>query len=469
MHPQIQKLENDFIAFKNNPVNVIEFFGSLWIPVVNLPRDEVMQLYHKIYDWAKQHKETHAQIFALATFNFGFIAFHSEQYDEGLKYYTEAQNLFSEQNDDNGIAICNIGFGGIYRTLGNIDLALKYQQDAFHQLHKTHAYSVFETVSIYGLASLYNETKNYERAIDAFKQCIEISGKYNNKHFVMLSYDGLGEAFHQLQKDEIALEYFNKALAMGEETGNKNFYSRVLSDVGTFYFDKKDFEKAIQFHTEALKIREEINLQGGAITNLIQLSKIYQLKNDYDEALAMLNNAMSLAEELKVKPKIFQVHLMLSEIYEQKNELEKSYEHYKQYHKINEEVNIEDGEKKLKRSEMIFEAEQTKKENIIIKEQKKQIENTNIVLQKTIHELTFSKINRKAKTITITIAILLFIIEDSILHYVVAPITHHNFFISLAANFSVVFCVKPIERIVEHYLIKRWVKEEKEFEVVVNI
>jgi hypothetical protein len=157
---------------------------------------------------------------------------------------------------------------------------------------------------------------------------------------------------------------------------------------------------------------------------------------------------------------------LLSEIYESINELKKAFEHFKLYQRISDEVNKEDGEKKLQRSEMIFEAEQTKKENVIIKEQKQQIEKTNITLQKTIDELTLSKINRKAKTITTIIAILLFIVEDSLLHFVIAPHTHENFLVSLAANFAVVFCIKPIEKLVEHYLLHRFVKVEKEYNVM---
>ena len=94
------------------------------------------------------------------------------------------------------------------------------------------------------------------------------------------------------------------------------------------------------------------------------------------------------------------------------------------------------------------------------------LEKTNIALQQTIDELTLSKINRKAKTITTAIAIILFIAEDSILHFVIAPHTHENFLISLSANFAVVFCIRPIEKLVEHYLLHRFVIAKKEYKVM---
>ena len=468
MTHQLEKHELDFIAFQNNPTNTTEFFQSIWISLLSLPRDEVKAYYQKIYDWANQHKESYPKVFALATFNLAFIAFHSEKYDEALKIFNDAEKLFIEQNDEDGVAICNSSYGGTYRSLGNIDLALKYFNDAYHQMSKTHAYPVVENICSYGLASIYLEIKSNEKAIEAFKTCIQISINYNNKNFEMLAYGSIGEAYHNLKQDDIALEYFTKALEIGKYLGNRNFYSRVLSDLATFYFDRNELDKAIQNNQEALSIREEFKMFGGAITNLLLFSKIYLRQNNLDSAITALDKAMTIAEELKVKLKVFQIHLMLSEIYENKGELQKSYYHYKLYHQISEEVFKEDGEKKLKRSEMIFEAEQTKKENVIIKAQKIQIEKSNIELQKTIDELTLSKINRKAKAITTIIAILLFIIEDSLLHFVIAPHTHENFFVSLTANFAVVFCIKPIEKLVEHYLLHRFVKVDKEYIVMTN-
>lgn len=466
MHPLIEKLEQDFIAFKSNPVNIEAFFESNWVPSISLPKDELKAFFQKIYDWAKENKESRPRIFALSTYTMGFINFHSEKYDETLKLAAEAEKLFDELNDEDGVAICKCSYAGAYRALGNQELALKYFIDAFHQLNKTHTYTSFETICSYGIPSVYMEMKSYEKAIVAFKICLDISLKYKNRSFEMLSYACLGDAYHQLKQDEKAMEYFTMALEMGKSSDNPNFNSRVLADLGNFYFDNHDLEKSVACNKEALAIREELKMYGGAITNLLQLAKIDLLQSNADAAINTLDKALKYAEQIKVKLKIFQIHLLLSEIYESKGDLNKSFEHYKLYHRISEEVNREDGEIKLKRSELIFEAEQTKKENVIIKAQKKQIEKTNIELQKTIDELTLSKINRKAKAITTVIAIVLFIIEDSLLHFVIMPHTHHNFFISLGANFAVVFTIKPIEKLVEHYLLHRFVKLEKEYEVV---
>jgi len=104
-----------------------------------------------------------------------------------------------------------------------------------------------------------------------------------------------------------------------------------------------------------------------------------------------------------------------------------------------------------------FEAEKTRQENAIIKAQKQEIEHKNIQLQDTIDELTITKVSRRAKAITLFIAVALLITEDAIMHFIISPYMHENFFFTLLANGLVVILLKPIEKVVEHYLLSRLV------------
>ncbi|MGA2382060.1 MAG: hypothetical protein ABSG61_01380 [Gemmatimonadales bacterium] len=66
-----------------------------------------------------------------------------------------------------------------------------------------------------------------------------------------------------------------------------------------------------------------------------------------------------------MKPKMAQVHLQLSELYEHTGDPEKSLLHYKRFHELHEEVERGDSARKLADAKLIFEAEQTRKENVI--------------------------------------------------------------------------------------------------------
>ena len=156
-----------------------------------------------------------------------------------------------------------------------------------------------------------------------------------------------------------------------------------------------------------------------------------------------------------------QIHSLLSEIYESKNEFEKGLYHYKLFNKIRDEVELEDQAKKIKNLHLLFEAEQTKKENIIIKKQKIEIENKNIELQETIDELTRTKVGKKAKAFTLIIAIVLFVLEEFILHFVIHFIGDEDFYLSFVVKMVIIFSLKPIDNGIEHYLLKKIIKKKK--------
>jgi len=170
---------------------------------------------------------------------------------------------------------------------------------------------------------------------------------------------------------------------------------------------------------------------------------------------------LKLAEQIKVKLKMYQIHLLLSEIYEHKGDLKKSLFHYKLFYDLHKQVEIEDSARKLKNAQMVFEAEQTKKENIIIKKQKELIEKKNIELQDTIDELTRAKIGKKARAFTLVIAISLFIIDDFILHYALTALPANNYFISLIVKMAIIFSLSPINRAIENYLLRKVIKKKK--------
>ena len=169
-----------------------------------------------------------------------------------------------------------------------------------------------------------------------------------------------------------------------------------------------------------------------------------------------------MAEQIKVKPKISQVHLLLSKIYKSKDDLEKSLYHYEIFHEVREQVQEEDNARKLADAKLIFEAEQTKKENIIIKKQKQEIEKKNIELQETIDELTLARVSRKAKALTLGVAIVMFIFEDPIIGFSLKLLSSHNYWLSLFLKMAIIFSLSPINRTIEHYLLKKVIKRKKQ-------
>ena len=74
------------------------------------------------------------------------------------------------------------------------------------------------------------------------------------------------------------------------------------------------------------------------------------------------------------------------------------------------------------------------KENVIIKAQKKEIEEKNIELQETIDELNITKISRKAKMLTMFLGVTLVILEEPIMHVILHNLGTESYFLNLSVK-----------------------------------
>ena len=131
------------------------------------------------------------------------------------------------------------------------------------------------------------------------------------------------------------------------------------------------------------------------------------------------------------------------------------------YHFVAQSPELEDNAKSLADAKAIFEAEQTRKENVIIKEQKAEIQRQNHQLQDTIDELTRAKIGRKAKALTLAVAIVLFIFQDAILRTALRLLASDNYFLLLGVKMAIIFSLAPINRGIENHLLKKMMQKQR--------
>jgi len=461
---ELETIEQLFLKAQDyNPEAVETLFEAFWRLARRLPKKESNQLAERVYNWAKKDYELHYRILCLAEYTLAVMAWRDERYEEALSISLKSQGMFASINDEDGIACCSLLIGSTYRSLGNIELGLKYVLEANQQLEKSGKYRFYLCISCYQLGEMYSATNHHEEALRMHEKAILLSGDAGDKIIKALALDGIAGVYMHQKKYSLVMKFLEEALALSKEGNFGDFEARVLNDIGIYYLETGNLAESLNYINQAHAIREKLNAFGGMITDMQQMADIYEKQGRLDDAIAMLQKALKIAEDIKVKMKMFPLHEMLSRIYQTKGDVEKSLEHYKLFHSLREEVDHVDAEKKVENMQLIFEAEQTKKENAIIKAQKKEIEIKNVELQQTIDELTRTRVGRKAKAITLGVAVTLFILEEILTEFVVHPfIPRDNFLISLGADGVIVFSLKPIERATETYLLHRIRKRRHE-------
>ena len=460
MADNIAVLEDMFSAVQAGEVSGNELClkilntGQVW------PKNEMIVFTGKLFDWALTKADQFPDIYGFALLVKARTDFILEHFESALKNTASAQLIFEDLNHTEGLSFCKLSLAAVYRSLGDIDLALKCFTEVWEVISHDKTYDFYHIIVPYNLAEIYAESNHLDASIKYYQYVIENGRVLDYLFPIFLS--GIAMVYHRQHQELLAGEYLEKALQLCHELNAiPTTFTRVLTELGTWYFDQGNYAEAIEKHQQSLKIREDASILGGAVTNMLQIAKIYSIQGKDLAGIEMLHRALEMAESVNVKPKIAQVHQMLSMIYEKLGDSSRSLHHFKEYFRINEEVNFEDAEKKVKNTLIIFEAAHTRQENALIKAQKKEIELKNTELQDTIDELTLTRINRKAKAISFSIAIALFIVEDTITHFFVAPFVKENFLVSLCANGLIIFSIKPIEKLIEHFLLQKFVIRKK--------
>jgi tetratricopeptide (TPR) repeat protein len=463
MNPQVEKLEQLFIQGKNDPATLNKFYNELWLSTDSLPRPDMRRVVDEALEWTRSQVPLQPGNLALATLASGYVAFHEGNFEESLLILAEARRLFAELKDEDGIEAASVMEGCDYRTMGEMELALKHLLDSYEHLTKTKRYQPFLGFCIYMLAEIYSETGEYDEALHfhLLGEKFTLAKDTENKNLLTRVLNGIGVVYQHQKRYSLALEYLTRSLKLTEELNNLPVKARALTDLGTYYFEMGDYATATDYYQQALAIRNDMKIQNGSVTNMMQLAELSVKSDRQDEAIAWLNQALRITEELKVKPKMFQIHLRLSEIYRAKGDLMKSLFHHMAFHNIREDVQHEDNEKKIKNLKLVFEGEQTKKENAIIKAQKAEIESKNQQLQETIDELTITKVSRKAKVLTFVLGITLIVAQDPIFNIVLNRIGENNYLLSLAAKAIIILSLKPIDIAIQNYLLRRIVLKRR--------
>ncbi|HOK40223.1 MAG TPA: tetratricopeptide repeat protein [bacterium] len=197
----------------------------------------------------------------------------------------------------------------------------------------------------------YYNKKDYENAINEFKNVIEY-GKKENK-VVISSFIYLGNIYFNLGKyNEAIYNYIN---AINIETDNASYHYNL----GLIYEHNNQYDKAIQEYKNAIKLDNSfidaytalfnlyifLNKKNEAI-DIIQFGRAkninnsellfnqglyYYLNKDYVLSIKMLEEALKNCEKDELKLKILN---LLSNVYELNNELDKSIEYKNQYLQI---------------------------------------------------------------------------------------------------------------------------------------
>lgn len=207
------------------------------------------------------------------------------------QHYELARLLAKRLNDSpsEGSALNNVG--KLYNDSGDFQRAIDYYLQAlplFADRPERRA------ITLHNIGVTYNALGESERALDYLQQSLTILKKGPDRNAESYTLINIGVAYNDLLKYREALDYYAQARAIQQKTGNRAQEAETLDLLGTNYTDMGQLERALEYHQQALEIqRATKNIRREAIC-LSNLGYVYGLLGQPEKALEHFTQSLAI-------------------------------------------------------------------------------------------------------------------------------------------------------------------------------
>ena len=185
-------------------------------------------------------------------------------YDEALLHYNKALNLSIVINDpyQKGILYNNIGEAYWYKK--EYGLAKKNYLQAL-RFHKESGKEQQVIHTLNNLALVYQETQQWDKALDYFQQSIQIKEKYNSPTLIN-GYNNLADLYQEKQDFQKANHYLDKALALNPSKLEDR--SRTLELKSVIAEAQGKFQRSTDYQKQVVALKDSIYSKQDTINDL---------------------------------------------------------------------------------------------------------------------------------------------------------------------------------------------------------
>jgi predicted ATPase len=216
------------------------------------------------------------------------------EYNEAISAGQKCLQLARDSGDWSTVSMALNTLGWIYHDLLNIELALRYNNEAIEnaRAHGKSRASGAVPVSLFNLGMDYLYKNDYENAEKYFKEVV-----------------------NQYQQHRL---------------GWWRIETRILLGRGEILLAKGDYAEALKFAEDSLAISKKADAKKYIAKGLKLKAEILSIMGNAEEAIGLMQNALKLAQELGNPPILWQIHYSLGALLEKYESQQKANEHYAQ-------------------------------------------------------------------------------------------------------------------------------------------
>ena len=164
------------------------------------------------------------------------------------------------------------------------------------------------------LAAAHAAGQEWDKAIAAYQEAIEVGGTVFDLRRAARMYGGLGVAYHQAGVVEMAMHYTMRSVALLEVLHDRVSLARSENNLALVLMARGDLAGAREHLDRSLELCDEADLEFGRSHVLLSLCDLAMQERDVDRAEELARQALELAERLEEGASMAEAHVWLGRI-----------------------------------------------------------------------------------------------------------------------------------------------------------
>jgi tetratricopeptide (TPR) repeat protein len=225
-------------------------------------------------------------------------------------YFLNALSLINTENDLEFAAGLESNLGVLENIQENTDASIKHLTNALMSYNKLGKNRRIAEIK-HNIGMVYLESKNYESALAAFDEGIEIAKQGSYMSILCLIYLAKSQVLVDTDDLYYASEFADKALDISNSTDDKLTSADSYRVKGIIERRRKNFNVAETFLLTSLRINTKLmNEQNIAITSF-ELAVLYEEKNNSQSKESYLTSALNYFKRINAFKEVKKIENML--------------------------------------------------------------------------------------------------------------------------------------------------------------
>ncbi len=385
-----------------------------------------------------------------------------------IEYAQQAHDLAAKKHIEKGESRALGNIATVYDITANYNKAMDIRLQQLALAEKGDNKARLAAI-IMNLGVLCTEQQDYPKALQYFLQSDSIIRQFRStqKKFdtlILYSYQNLAELYDRVNNTDSAFVNNVRLLNGALQIKDPYFLAAAYLGLGNYYARKKEYQEAFGYYRNALANQLSVKNEDSYCETLKQMAKLYREEKKYDSAFITTRQMLAIARKAGFAPKILDGVTLLADCYNDIQKPDSALKYIKEMvvwkDSINSRDKIRDFQQKAMNEE-IRQAELVRQRLIEEKERFQQMQLLLIGISIPVFFL-FTVLLSKRKVhirliriLGVVSILLVFEYLTLLLHPMVQEFTHHTPILELLIFVCIAAVLIPSHHRIEHWLIER--------------